>query len=124
MTLVAAAMPDPNTSASLAPSSAAITASEYGILPNTRVSFSVDRDRLPSGRSMMLVAIRRLIAAVDGDFVLVTPYDRPMLWRRDGRVIVDRELTHELAPRERPAEWHAGTVADLPERLPLPPEFE
>ena len=98
---------------------ARIVAEEYGVRPSARIAFEVDPDRMREGRVAMFSAIAHLATRIDGDLVVVTSDDRPMLWRQGGRAIVNMDvLTAPDAERLGP-HWVMGTGADLPRSMPF-----
>lgn len=98
---------------------AAIVAEEYGIIPSTRVAFEIDPDDVHGGRDTMFRAIARLAAVIEDDLIAITSDDRAMLWRHEGRAIVNLDV---LLPRDvglLGPPWGGGTGADLPRSIPF-----
>lgn len=99
--------------------SAAIVAEEYGIIPSTRVAIQIEPDDVHEGRDTMFLAIARLAGVIEDDLIAITSDDRAMLWRHDGRAIVNLDVLHPRDVQRLGPPWRGGTGADLPPSIPF-----
>jgi len=103
--------------------SIAICAESYGVSTNLRVHFDMNSDDFLAGRTSMLAAVWRIVAATHGDLLLTAPDGGAMLWRYKGVGVINADVVGDSSVGHVADGWIRGGAADVPPSVPFPAEL-